>query len=324
MDITKTIRLEPGHYVVAVSGGVDSMALLDLLVKQSREQRAESRGGIGKGQTQSSVLSPQSVTFTVAHFDHGIREDSHLDRRLVGEAAAGYRLPFVYEKGSLGTNASEDAARKARYAFLRKTQAQSGARAIITAHHLDDVIETAVLNLMRGTGRKGLSSLKSVDGIIRPAAHMPKSKLRAYAEANGLKWREDSTNANQDYKRNYVRNTVLTKAKAKSPADYHKLVALLRRQRDLNHAIDQQLELILHTQPSRASLRRLDVAVLPYRVATELVAEWLRQNGKRQLSRWLVDRLTVGIRTARPGTELLLDSSSKVAFKKSRVEFISL
>lgn len=304
MDIAKLIRLEPGHYVVAVSGGVDSMALLDLLARQYKAR-------------------PGTVRLIVAHFDHGIRDDSHEDRHLVHETARQHGLPFVYEEGRLGQGASEDEARKARYAFLRKVQKHAGARGIITAHHHDDAVETAVLNLVRGTGRKGLSSLKSrsTDGIIRPLLHVPKSHLKAYAEANGLTWREDSTNADQNYRRNYVRHSILTRAKTKSPAEYHRLMTLLRRQRELNHAIDQYLETLLHTQPSRNVLRRADVVSLPYRVATELVAEWLRGNGKRQLSRWLVDRLTVAARTARPDTELLLDSSSKIAFSKNLVEF---
>lgn len=303
MDIAKLVRLEPGHYVVAVSGGVDSMVLLDVLAKQYK----------GRGKT----------TLTVAHFDHGIRPDSAYDRQLVGEMAAAYNLPFVFARGELGAGASEAAARAARYEFLREVQRRAGARGIITAHHHDDAVETAVLNLMRGTGRKGLSSLKakSLDGIIRPLLHVPKNRLKEYAEANRLKWNEDSTNNDLNYKRNYVRRSVLKPARIKSPRDYHRLVTLLRRQRELNSAIDHQLELMLHTQPSRASLRRSDVIGLPYQIAAELMAEWLRHNGKRQLSRWLVDRLTVAARTARPNTELLLDSGSKVSFSKNLIEF---
>jgi tRNA(Ile)-lysidine synthetase-like protein len=306
MDIVKTIKLEPGHYVVAVSGGVDSMALLDILAKRYAK----------KG-------SP--VTLTIAHFDHGIRDVSHIDRMLVHEIAQKHGLPFVYEEGDLGADVSEATARDARYAFLRKVQRHANARRIITAHHLDDTIETAVLNLIRGTGRKGMTSLKkNHQDVHRPLLHVPKHSLKSYAEANSLTWHEDSTNLNQDYRRNYVRHTVLPKLKAKSPQEYHRLMALIRRQRDVNHAIDQHLETILHLQPSRASLHRRDVVMLPYKVACELVAEWLRQNGKRQLSRWLVERLTISIRTAQPNTQLLLDSKSKVSFTKSTAEFTTV
>ncbi|MDQ3123459.1 MAG: tRNA lysidine(34) synthetase TilS [bacterium] len=304
MDIIKTINLRPGHYVVAVSGGVDSIALLHMLANKYGKKH-------------------KNVRFTVAHYDHGIRDSSHIDRALVNEVATEHGLPFVFEEGILGDSPSEAAAREARYKFLRTVQAHTGAHSIITAHHLDDMVETAILNIIRGTGRKGMSSLhKSKDGLVRPLLHVPKTHLKSYAEANGLTWHEDSTNLNQDFKRNYVRHSIIPKAKKTSPQDYHKLVAILRRQRDINYAIDTHLETILHTQVAKTKLRRRDVAALPYRVATELVAEWLRQNGKRQLSRWLVDRLTVSIRTASPNTDLLLDAHSKVSFSKISAEFI--
>lgn len=118
MEVAKTIRLEPGHYVVAVSGGVDSMALLDMLARRYPHKGSD-------------------VRFTIAHFDHGIREDSHQDRQLVHETARQLHLPFVFEEGRLGPEASEAAAREARYNFLRKVQKHAGARGIITAHHLE-------------------------------------------------------------------------------------------------------------------------------------------------------------------------------------------
>src|SRR4051794_16456164 len=129
------IYVGPGKYVVAVSGGVDSVGLLDLL-----------------------RMDP-GVKLTVSHFDHGIRDDSHLDRAHVQALARRYQLPFVYDKGALGPGASEAEARTARYQFLDNVKTKTGAHAIVTAHHQDDVLETAIINLLRGTGRKGLSSL---------------------------------------------------------------------------------------------------------------------------------------------------------------------
>jgi tRNA(Ile)-lysidine synthase len=110
MDITKTISIAPGHYVVAVSGGVDSVALLHMLQDMP------------------------DVKLTVAHYDHGIRPDSHLDRINVANLAKKYGLPFVYNEGNLGPDASEELARLARYNFLRQTQNELGANAVITAH----------------------------------------------------------------------------------------------------------------------------------------------------------------------------------------------
>ncbi len=305
MDIAKLIKLEPGHYVVAVSGGVDSMVLMNLLAGFHLDK-------------------DKPVRFTVAHFDHGIRDHSHLDRILVHEESVRLGLPYVYAEANLGAGASEDEARQARYDFLRQVQSYSGARAIITAHHYDDFVETALLNLVRGTGRKGMSSLKSRHDVIRPFIHVPKDNLRVYAQANGLVWHEDSTNTDQKYRRNYIRHSVIKKAKAKSPKEYHQLLKLLRRQRELNHAIDSGIEVLLHTQPSRYTLRRRDVIDLPYRVATEFVAQWLRQNGKRDFNKWLVDRVTVGLRTAQPNTAFLVDSSSKISFGRQKAEFVRI
>ena len=131
------ITVKPGRYVLAVSGGVDSMVLLNLLQQQP------------------------DVQLTIAHFDHGIRTDSADDRRLVQAAARFYGLPVVYHEGQLGADASEATARQARYEFLRTVRLVANAKAIITAHHQDDVLETAILNMLRGTGRRGNRSFKS-------------------------------------------------------------------------------------------------------------------------------------------------------------------
>src|SRR5438309_4751219 len=92
---------DKGHYVVAVSGGVDSMVLLHML---------HDRLGLN---------------LTVAHYDHGIREDSAKDRKLVQEVAQQYKLPFTYREGNLGPNTSESKARTARYNFLHEVLNQS-------------------------------------------------------------------------------------------------------------------------------------------------------------------------------------------------------
>lgn len=297
MDITKTINVPAGHYVVGVSGGVDSMTLLDMLVKLG--QRAD---------------KTQPLTFTMAHFDHGIREDSREDRLLVERTAKLLGLPFVYAEGKLGTGTSEDVARKARYEFLRKVKEQTEADGIITAHHQDDAIETAVHNILRGTGRKGMSSLQSTDGILRPVLHLPKKQLRNYALRENLEWREDSTNNNLAYRRNYIRHELLPKLHAASPAAYEQLKRRIRRQQEINHAIDNQLAAFLHRQPAVTVLSRLDITMLPHSVAKELVAHWLRLNGQHQFSSKLLERLTVALKTAKPRTVVEIDSKNRVHF----------
>src|SRR3989338_6989044 len=106
------------------------------------------------------------------------------------KTAQKYGLPFEVGHGRLGKAASEETARQARYEFLDKVKRKYKADAIITAHHQDDLIETAFLNILRGTGRKGLSSIVNPK-IRRPILNVPKAEILAYAKQHHLKWYED-------------------------------------------------------------------------------------------------------------------------------------
>jgi tRNA(Ile)-lysidine synthase TilS/MesJ len=96
----------------------------------------------------------------------------------------------------LGPKTSEAKARDARYKFLEEVKAVNKAKAIVTAHHQDDVLETAILNMLRGTGRRGLTSLQNRKNLIRPLLKFSKAAIKNYAKSHKLKWREDSTNEN--------------------------------------------------------------------------------------------------------------------------------
>lgn len=174
---------EPGNYVVAVSGGVDSMVLLDLL---------RSRG---------------MYDLTVAHVNHGLRDDAAADEKLVHDRVAELGLDFHSCRIGLGQGTSEGVAREHRYEFLRQVKDDVASRAIIAAHHLDDRIETMILNERRGAGWLGMSPLRDEDDIKRPLLDISKSEIYAYAEANNLSWREDPTNMDIAYTaRNQIRH----------------------------------------------------------------------------------------------------------------------
>lgn len=268
------IKIAPGTYVVAVSGGVDSMVLLDLLRRQP------------------------GVKLVVAHFDHGIRPYSYMDRELVRTAAKQHRLPFVYHEGKLGPNASEEAARKARYDFLHAVRNASGAQAIITAHHHNDALETAIINLMRGTGRKGLSSLHANELVHRPLLRIPKQVLRAYANDQGLVWREDPTNQDTKYLRNHVRHNILPQF---SDQQLEQLASIVRYTHDINRELDAQLTHYLHLQPAVNKLDRRTFVLLPHNVAREVLAAWLRNHGIRDFDQKTLERLVVGAKTLASG-----------------------
>jgi len=286
------IEVQPGRYVVAVSGGVDSVVLLHMLTRMPNMQ------------------------LIMAHFDHGIREDSAEDRRLVEQLSQVYKLPFVYDEGKLGSKASEAVARNARYAFLRNARNKSRSRAIITAHHQDDVIETALLNLLRGTGRKGLGSLRSTDGIVRPLLNIPKAELIVYAKAHNLQWREDSTNFDETYKRNYVRHNLVPKLTSKQREE---LLTYITRIHDINHKIDTELANHLHVQPNATQLNRRYFTQLPHSIAKEMLAAWLRRAGIRDFDSRALQRIVVGAKTLDTGANIDIDARYKLVINKSNL-----
>jgi len=280
------IEVQPGRYVVAVSGGVDSVVLLHMLSQKPK------------------------VALVVAHYDHGIREDSTQDRRFVEQLAKQYEVPFVYDEGHLGKTASEAQARDARYRFLRTVQKTTDADAIITAHHQDDMIETALLNLLRGTGRKGMGSLRSAHGIIRPLLHVPKQELINYATTHHLEWREDITNKDLTIKRNYIRHKVAPKLTARQRAE---LLSYITKFHDLNHKLDNMLINQLHIQPSRYKMNRAYFIHLPHTVAKEVLAMWLRLQGVRDFDTKGLERMVVAAKTYAPG--LLIDVNNRCHIK---------
>lgn len=184
--------------ILAVSGGVDSMVLLDMLCRS-------------KIYSSGDIFIPER-DLLVAHFDHGIRYNSREDAEFVARIAREiYHIRYKVGRGELGRGASEEAARAARYDFLRQVAAEQGGAKILTAHHLDDLVETVAINLLRGTGWRGLAGLDR-PGMERPFLEssllyepMDKAAILEYAAKRGLYWREDQTNMDASYLRNRVR-----------------------------------------------------------------------------------------------------------------------
>lgn len=282
------LDLKPGKYVVAVSGGVDSVVLLDLISKLP------------------------DTEIVVAHFDHGMRKRSDLDRQLVEKLARKYGLAFEYAEGKLGKSASEATARRARYEFLHKVQSRVMAQAIITAHHQDDVLETTILNWLRGTGRRGLSSLRSTDGIIRPLLPIPKKDIINYALNNDLKWNEDATNKDEKYLRNYVRRQIISKL---SPAKRSELIAIIQKSLKTNQVIDEDLTEALRRHTNEFQLDRQWFIQLPHIVSKEVMLAWLRQNGIYQIDRNRLEQLAIVGKTSPAGKIVDINKSYYLKIK---------
>src|SRR6266699_3594377 len=181
---------EPGVALVAVSGGADSVALLDLL----------------------HTLTPElGLSLVVAHVDHGIRSDSGTVARAVGELAERYELPFEVGELTLGPDATETVARRARYAWLGEVQRRHGARYLVTAHHRDDQVETILLRLLKGSAPAGLAGIpaRGRAGLVRPLLRFAKARLVAHVAELGLAVHEDPANHDPRHLRSWVRTALL-------------------------------------------------------------------------------------------------------------------
>lgn len=274
----------PGRYVVAVSGGVDSVVLLDMLRRDSRLQ------------------------LIVAHFDHGMREHSAADADFVRELAQQYGLPFETAQGNLGSAASEAFARQARYAFLRRVCAKHQATAIITAHHQDDLLETVLINLLRGTGWRGLASLRDTPDLRRPLLQTTKAQLVAYARANQLAWHEDHTNTDERYLRNHVRQQLVPRL---DTSQRQELLALTARQAEIR---EQAEELVAQLVP-RHEFSRVFLVTTPTKVAYEL----LRHASGQNLTRPMLARMLWFAKTAKPGKMLQVSRHLQLIIKATTV-----
>ena len=178
--------------ILALSGGIDSMVLADLLLKSKAD-------------------------FVLAHCNFHLRgEESDGDEQFVRAYAERngltlYVKQFDTESYAKASGISiEMAARELRYAWLEELRQQLNYDYIAVAHHADDQLETFFINLLRGAGIKGLKGMQMVNGpIIRPLLETSREEIHQYAVENGLTWREDHTNAETLYLRNKIRHELL-------------------------------------------------------------------------------------------------------------------
>ena len=196
--IRRRLLGERSRILVAVSGGVDSTALLDLLANE-RDHLA--------------------LTLAVAHFNHQLRgTESDEDEQFVADRARAHGMECYVERADtaevarLSKRGVQEAARTLRYDFFAKLLLSTGFDRVATAHNADDNAETVLLNLFRGAGVQGLAGIpvfRSDRNIIRPLLFAERKEIAAYAQEVGLPFRQDSSNDTDHYTRNFVRHRVL-------------------------------------------------------------------------------------------------------------------
>ena len=218
-----------GIVLCAVSGGKDSMYLLSKL----RE------------------LAPKyGFELCCAHFDHCLRgAESDRDRLFVEKFCKENEIPCYIGSGDVSAYASErglgveEAARTLRYEFLERTADEIGASRIATAHTADDNVETLIMNLVRGSGLKGLCGIPPVRGrIIRPLLRVTTEEILSCIEEKGIPHVEDTTNEKDDYTRNRIRHRIIPELRSLNGGFDENLIrclALLRRDEEYLSSLAQ-------------------------------------------------------------------------------------
>lgn len=218
MDFKKFSGLKIG---LAVSGGVDSMVMADMMLKSGADVRL------------------------IINFEHGLRGlTSERDSAFVAEYAEKHDiecrvvkldvLKYAGENG-LGT---EEAARVLRYESFAEILDSGAVDVIATAHHLNDNAETVLMRLFRGTGIRGLKGISEREGFIRPLADMTKEEILRYAAENSVPYRTDETNADTGYTRNYIRNKLIPLISARFPGFERRIQRLSESMRETDDLLD--------------------------------------------------------------------------------------
>jgi len=185
------------QYVLAISGGPDSMVLLDVF---------------------QALNKTYPIGFCVANVDHRMRNESSLEQSCLKAHCEEKGIPFFGEcveikklKRTLGAKTSlEQLARDERVRILKSIKTAFHAQWIVTAHHQDDLLETFFLRLLRGTGLNGIHTLNRVDGFfLRPLLDYPKESILDYAAKKGLFYFEDHTNEDIRFLRNKIRHRLI-------------------------------------------------------------------------------------------------------------------
>jgi tRNA(Ile)-lysidine synthase len=193
--VSRSLIRRQGLVLAAASGGADSMALLSILHRLSRDL---------------------GFSLAVGHFNHQIRASAQKDLEAVRDFAESLGLPFhsgtedVRSIAEATGDTLEEAARKARYRFLHGIAEETRADHIATGHTRDDQVETVLMRILRGTGIRGLAGIPVRRGkVVRPLLGLAREQTVAYCRASGVPFVEDATNTDLRFPRNRIRHTLL-------------------------------------------------------------------------------------------------------------------
>lgn len=263
-------------YLLACSGGMDSVVLFHLLLE----------------------ISPPSL-MRVCHFDHGMREESSQEASFVEELCQGYQIPCRVEK-SEKIPRSEEEARRYRRAFFLKTAKSFQVQNIFLAHHQDDQIETLLLRLLRGTGLyalQGMAQKSLLDHgvfLLRPLLPFTRREIQEECQKRNLVYREDASNKDPRYLRNRVRHELIPLLQDLSPRVDRSLIRLAQQAQTLPEI------------PTLSDLSFQTLNVLPYWLRAVALKKYLEAHLERMLDFDHIERILKSLSHGKPGDLLFL------------------
>jgi tRNA(Ile)-lysidine synthase len=298
---TRSATIAGDRFLIAVSGGADSVALTHAL-HRLRD---------GRRYTHCTLVG---YTLMAAHLNHGLRGDeSDRDERFVRELCERLQIELVVERvksveNLVDSSNLEERARDLRYAFLNRIADRVGARFIAIAHHADDQAETVMLRLLRGSGAAGLAAMDETGPgrIVRPLLTLRREEILAYLEAIGAAYAIDSSNFSPAILRNRVRHELIPMLERDyAPRLSRRLAGFAREMRAFDEYISGEGRRELHRRLRTPN--RLDLAgfgELHPALSNSIIREWLRERlgDLRRIDRAEIERIGRFCTAAAPGS----------------------
>jgi tRNA(Ile)-lysidine synthase len=296
--------------VVGLSGGADSVALLDAL---------------------ALLRGPRGFRLVAAHLDHGLRPSSSDDAAFCRALCERLGVPLRTGHADVRARAARDghgleaAGRRERYAFLRRVLREEAAAAVAVAHTRDDQAETLLLRLLRGAGASGLAAMRPRRGrLLRPMLGISRADVLAHLRARSLEWREDPSNADPVHLRNRVRHELLPYLERRfNPAARGVIARAATLLADEAAHLRAEAAALLAAAGAREEggglvVRRAPIARAPVAVARAALCVALRRHGgRRGVGAVHVERILALIRSPEPsGRTVALPGHRTVRFER--------
>ena len=255
-------KLKPNQvFLLAVSGGVDSVVLTHLF--------AEAK-----------------IPFAIAHCNFQLRgEESNEDMHSVKNLAAAYQVKLhcqIFDTKAAQKDSGESTqmvARKLRYDWFDELLNENGYTKLVTAHHLNDNVETVLLNVARGTGIKGLTGIAPAsDKLLRPLLFATKEAILHYAKEKNLTWREDSSNQSDKYKRNLIRHHAIELFEQLNPNFLHTFSDNIERWKLLAEHVAEEVKKLDNISKTPTGWV-VEEAYLKATSNHAILLEWLKEKG---------------------------------------------